>query len=499
MTADDRLLGVALRSPPQNLEAEQALLGAVLANNAAHDRCIDAGLLAEHFADPVHGLIWTRLDAQIRAGRRADAIALKEGLAGEGLLDEVGGTRYLAQLVSSVVGIVNAGEYARVIVHCALRRGLIDACVDTVDRAFGAGDLGAPEILGHLDETLFALSRTASAERPLVPAGKAAQAAVAAARESAEARRMRGIPTGLAGLDRMTGGLRRARMTVIGGRPGMGKTGLALTVAARSAALGTRVLYASLEMDAEELGQRLVAAASGIPVIDLTRGFHLDNDPNTGRFLRREFTAAEWARVQAAEAEAEGLPIEIDDRPRLTVAQIRARARREARRPGGLGLLVVDYAQLVWPRAEDARKTLYEQATGISADLTALAREIGCAVLLLAQLSRQSEGREAHRPTMADLRNSGRFEEDAYAVGLLWREHEYLANEVIRRRPKESDEDLANRRSAHAAALLETEGKATLFLDKHRGGPKGPVELLFDGARSWFRDPTGPEGAHPWR
>jgi replicative DNA helicase len=485
------LSGLALRLPPSNLEAEQALLGAIMANNQAFDRVAEI-VQAEHFADAAHQRIFAALSAIIQRGGRADPVTLKNDLEGASALIEAGGIGYLAQLVGATVGIINAADYARAIRDAYIRRHLVELGASIVARAFGDDDesLSAEAQLERAEAALFSLADRGAADRPLVAAGAAAAEAVRLGQEAADrGGRSAGVQSGIAGVDRMIGAFPLGAMSVIAGRPAMGKSAMGLTIAARAANAGHRVLFASLEMRPDQIGARLVAAAADMAVAEVRKGgAWTQEDGGRPRFTKqnghdRQFLAAAVERVAK-------LPLAIDYRPGLSVAQLRARCRRERRR-GGLDLVIVDYLGLM-QSSEAVRRhgNRVQQVGELSRDLTLLAGDLGVPVVVMAQLNRAVETRDSKAPMMSDLRDSGEIEQDAEVIAFLYREHYYLTQNEPKQQPKETTETFANRMTQWANACRAAEGRAELIIAKNRQDRTGPVRLRFLAERTWFADET---------
>jgi replicative DNA helicase len=484
----------ALRALPINLEAEQALLGAMLANNSAYGR-VSGFLTPEHFAEPVHALIYRAIAARLNRGAIADPVTLRNDLAETGALEEIGGVPYLAELLANTVGIVNAGDYGRAIVDAHTRRGLIALAGDMAERAYSPASVeDAPDGAAQIalaEDALFAMAERGQADRPVVAAGAAALDAVRLGQEAAaRGTGLDGVTSGLAGVDRMLGGWPIGAMSVVAGRPGMGKSALGLTVAARAAAAGHRVLFASLEMRPEQVGARLVAAQAGVPLSAVRKGAVFEQNLETGAWSFVRNPPAAEAAIAAAARGIEALPLVFDYAPGMSVAQLRARVKREKRR-GGLGLVVVDYLQLMRATEAARRSGNRVQAVGeISRDLTVLAGESDLPLVVMAQLNRDVEKREMRRPQMSDLRDSGEIEQDAMTICMLYREHYYLEKNEPERQAKDSDEAFANRRSTWAAQLAASRGKAELIIEKNRQDKTGPVRLRFLDECTWFADET---------
>jgi replicative DNA helicase len=476
---------VGLRQPPANLEAEQALLGALLANNKAYERVAEF-LRPDHFADATHGMIFGAVQRRIEAGGVADPVSLRAEFESNGLLDGVGGAAYLAKLIGAMVGIINAGEYGRVIEDAWLRRQLVDIGEAMVNRAHGA----EPELRGRdqlelADTALLSIAESRAAEG-LRDGHQVARALVddmmgAIARRGA----LPGVTYGFRGLDRMTGGMRPAQFILLGARPSMGKTALALNVALAAARGGQRVYFVSAEMRAEGVMARAVAQAAGVPLSVLTRGGRMDI--NTDRWRPLAGADPEVDSVAVCAREIGDLPIIWDDGA-STIAAIRARARRLQRQPGGLGVVIVDYLSRIRPSAEAARNGAVAMATELSRGFKDLAMQLGVPVLLLSQLNRQVEGRDDKQPVMSDLRDSGALEQDADVVMFLHRAHYYLSRSEPKRTAKERAADFEARVAAWEKDMASERGRATISVAKQRQGPIGPVRVLFDDDTAQFRD-----------
>jgi replicative DNA helicase len=490
------LLGLSQRLPPANLEAEQALLGALLANNRAYER-VSEFLAPEHFADPVHGRIYAAIARRIEAGQLADAVTLKAEFEHSGILEEVGGTAYLAQLVTAMVGVINAGEYGRIIHDAWLRRQLIDIGETMVNRAFGSGPeeepMEAREQLEAAEQALFELSKENAAQGGFLPFERALQQAVEAAeRAFTRGAGVSGLPTGLRALDARLGGLHASDLIILAGRPGMGKTALATKIAYGAARAILReareadphaipkggVAIFSLEMSAEQLATRLLAEEARI---------------SSDRIRRGEIGQKEFDRFLEVSRELQSLPIFIDDTPAITLSALRTRCRR-LKRTRGLDLVVVDYLQLMRPAPGTRPENRVLEISHITQGLKAIAKELSVPVLALSQLSRAVEAREDKRPQLADLRESGSIEQDADVVMFIYRDEYYLAQ----REPKptaiegrDEADRLAKFEAAHdawKARMAEAHNRADVIIAKQRHGPTGTVPLFFEAEFTRFGD-----------
>lgn len=477
---------LALRTPPASLEAEQALLGALLANNKALDRVPD--LEARHFADGLHGHIFTAIKRRIDAGRLADAVIMRQEMAQDAALDEVGGGAYFAQLLASMVSIINAAEYGKVIRDAWLRREIINHCHAAMERAFGADaqELAAGDILAGLDADIADLAREgAVGDAPRETSAVADQVMQGFQRAAARKGGLSGVTSGYAGIDRMTGGFMPGQLVLVGARPAMGKTALSAGMATRAAAAGARVLYVSAEMLAQDVLARAAAAVAGLPVTAALRaGF----EDVTGQWRTLDGNSPEAHDLAGASRRLKALPLLWDDAPRHTAASIRQKA-RAMRRKGGLDLIVVDYLGRLQPsqRAAGFRNRVIEVGE-MARDLKMLALEMQVPVILLSQLSRSLESRDDKRPMLSDLRDSGEIEQEADIVGFLYREHYYLKEGRPVKKPSEAGEKYDARLDEWSRALEASAGRGEFIIAKQRQGPTGPVRLRFHDTRAWFFD-----------
>jgi replicative DNA helicase len=411
-----------VRTPPENMRAEQALLGAILANNKAFD-AVSHFLRAEHFFDPVNATVFTAIACRIEAGRLADAVSLKSDLENAGSLEAVGGTAYLTSLLSAMVGIVGVREYGLAIQDSWHRRKLIEVGQTLTSDAFGAGD-GRPATEAHeaAEAALYDLAERGEIDEAHAPAHEAmAQAIDAAAKASEQPTGPIGLTTGFAELDEITGGWRRGHLALLAARPSMGKTTLALSMAAGAAELGAAVLFASMEMSRAAIGGVLAAGLAQLPRDAGDRGRIREPD-SSGGFAWRSVTQQEIDRMIAAQRAMVNQRLIIDECRSHTMAAIRAQARRMKRR-GGLDLVVIDYLGLmrVPELARIGNRVL--EVSHLSAQAKALAIEMDVPVLMLCQLNRGPEGPDDKRPTTADLRDSGSLEQDADLLMFIYREH----------------------------------------------------------------------------
>lgn len=482
------LASLGQRLPPSNLAAEQALLGALLANNKAYER-VSEFLAPEHFADPVHGRIYQAISRRIEAGQLADAVTLKAEFEHSGVLDEVGGTAYLAQLLTAMVGIINAGDYGQTVHDAWLRRQLIDVGETLVNRAFGAEpELDGRDQMEAAEQQLFDLATKGGAEGGFVTFEKALTLAI----ESAERAFQRsggvsGLSTGLRDLDAKTGGLHPSDLVILAGRPGMGKTALVTKVASGAARASLAeslkegggdphmkgsVAVFSLEMSAEQLATRLLAEEARI---------------SGDRIRRGDIGPKDFDRFVQVAREISSIPLEIDDTPAITLSALRTRCRR-LKRSKGLALVIVDYLQLMRPAAGTRPESRVLEISMITQGLKALAKELSVPVIALSQLSRAVENREDKRPQLSDLRESGSIEQDADMVMFIYRDEYYLAQRAPQQMAFESEDKFQAALDKWQQDMERVHNKAELYIAKQRHGPTGKIDLFFEGEFTRFGD-----------
>jgi replicative DNA helicase len=482
-----------IRVPPSNTEVEQALLGAIFRNNLAHSRVSDF-LEPEHFANGVHARIYAAIGKLIERGQIANPVTLKNLFDQDGALAEVGGAQYLTRLAEAAVTIINAEDYGRRVHDLHLRRQLIGLGEDVVNDAFRHDlDDSAVTQIERAEQRLFDLASTGQAEGGLAPFRTALTAAI----DSAEAAFKRdgktvGVATGFIDLDKKLGGLHPSDLLIAAGRPGMGKTSFATNIAFHAAKAyrpapgpdrpplaedGAVIAFFSLEMSAEQLATRILAEESGVPSDRIRRGD-----------VRKE----DFDKFVAASQRLAAVPLYIDDTPALSVAALRTRARR-LKRQQGLGMIIIDYLQLMRPSGTSrGQESRVQEISEITRGLKAIAKELDVPVLALSQLSRAVEQREDKRPQLADLRESGSIEQDADVVMFIFREEYYKSRE-----PKINEnetQDKFNNRFAEWQELMERiHGVAEIIIAKQRHGPVGTIKLHFEAETTKFDNFIGPE------
>src|SRR5712692_9144018 len=410
----------AYRAAPHNIEAEQALLGAILVNNEALYRVSDF-LEPPHFYEPIHQQIYDVARSLIRTGKLASPVTLKTFLPAD--IDIAGLTlaQYLARLAAEATTIINAVDYGRTVYDLAIRRELIKIGEDMVNVAFDAPvDFAPRDQIEDAEKRLYDLAEIGRYGGGFQKFETALTTAVdMAARAYQREGKLSGLATGLTDLDARMGGLQPSDLIIVAGRPGMGKTSLATNIAynvARAfeprtlsdgtieAANGGRVGFFSLEMSAEQLATRIISEQTDIPSSTIRRGQITEND---------------FDRIVAFTRTMQQLPLYIDETGGLSIAQLAARARR-LKRQRGLDFLVIDYLQLLQGSTRRANEGRVQEVTEITTGLKALAKELELPILALSQLSRQVENRDDKRPQLSDLRESGSIEQDADVVLFLF-------------------------------------------------------------------------------
>ncbi|MBQ8294110.1 MAG: replicative DNA helicase [Alphaproteobacteria bacterium] len=466
---------------PTNLEAEQAILAAVLMNNRALER-VSEFLKPEHFSHPAHQEIYKLAARQFAAGIPFDIITAKNYLDQQGVLESVGGVEYLTQLAGAGATVVNVEQYGRLVYESALRRDLIALAQDIKDQAF-IEDLDNPVArqIEMAEQKLFNMATASVSEREVSSIASALQAALAEAETAYKADgQLSGLTTGLDALDKSISGLHHSDLIIIAGRPAMGKTTLAMNMAfnaANAIAYGRAnpnykgaVVFFSLEMSASQLAARVLSSQSKVPASAMREGNLTDED-----FLKMSQYSDAISRV----------PLFIDDTPSMSVPMIRTRARRLARKCGGIALIVIDYLQLMTSPGGKNKDNRVQEISEITRGLKMLAKELDVPVIALSQLSRSVETRDDKRPMLSDLRESGSIEQDADIVMFTYREEYYLQNRdpserVSERTTKTTTVD--NWRERYE----KSRGKAEVIIGKNRHGRPETVRTAFFGDYSLF-------------
>jgi replicative DNA helicase len=435
----------ASRVPPHNLQAEQSLLGAMLLSRDAIASAVET-CSADDFYKPAHGHVFEAITSLYSQGEPADPLTVADVLGRAGLLDAIGGLPALVSLQADTPATANAARYARIVEEHALLRRLIAVAGEIAELGYGVPD----DVLATVDraESLVfqvAERRVTDSLKPLRILLEDSLDRLSALYSRGEA--ITGVPTGFVDLDERLSGLQKSALIIVGARPAMGKTAFALGIAAH-AAMTARVptLIFSLEMSHSELTQRLLVSEARVDANRIRNGKLLESD---------------WPKISNAIGRLGEAPMFIDDNPNLTVMEVRAKARRMKAKEGGLGLIIIDYLQLMSGRTSAENRQV--EVSEISRGLKILARELDVPVVALSQLSRTLESRADKRPMLADLRESGSLEQDADVVMFLYRDEVY-------------DPDSNDR------------GTAEVIVSKHRNGPTGKTSLAFLDHHTRFED-----------
>ena len=462
----------ALNSP----EAEQALLGAVLLDNEVLNE-VGGVVRAEHFHNPVHTRIWQSSVDMIGAGRMVSAITLKARFRTDpDLRDTEASVEYFAMLLQVAAGRRAAMEYAKLIRSMATRRELVRVGRDVAHRALDTlSDDKVSTIVEEAESELHALGETGAARRTTFTVGEAVLDVIASANAAKDRGGIAGLPTGLRELDAILRGLAPGDLCVLAGRPAMGKSALAATIArnlARSYAppaeerdqlqQGGRVALFSLEMSAEQISRRLLAMQADVPSDAIRAG---------------DMSSSQFHALTNAAVAINSWPLAIDETAAITLSGLSRIARRQ-QRLHGLDLVVVDYLQLMSPPPHTRSQGRVVEVSAISAGLKQLAKDLGVPVLALAQLSRAVEQRDNKRPILSDLRESGSIEQDADVVMFAYRDEYYL-----RKQEPEPGSDAWN---AWRDAMAKAKGRAEIIVEKNRHGSIGTAHVQFRAHRTEF-------------
>ncbi|MEM8983634.1 MAG: replicative DNA helicase [Pseudomonadota bacterium] len=438
-----------LKTPPHSLEAEQSLLGGLMLDGTAWDRVADV-VAADDFYRQDHAKIFAACATLIDKRVELDAVTLSQHLDSLGQLNEVGGLDYLSALSSETPNAANVRAYAKIVRERALLRSLVTVGNEIAGSVFNTDGNGATELVEKAEQAIFQIAETGQAAgaglRPI-------QELLPGVVDEIDRRYKRGgepvgISTGFKDFDELTTGLQPSDLIIVAGRPSMGKTTFAVNIAENAALGASKVPTAiySMEMSAEQLMFRMMSSLGQVTLPKLRTGKLVDQD---------------WARINSAVQLLGEAPVFIDDTPGLTPTELRARARR-LKRQHDLGLIVVDYLQLMEVPGDKSENRATEIST-ISRSLKALAKEINVPVIALSQLNRAVDSRQDKRPVMSDLRESGAIEQDADLIVFIYREQVYDPN-------------------------TPRKNVADIIVGKHRNGPTGDLQLTFQGEFTRFRN-----------
>jgi replicative DNA helicase len=468
--------------PVANIEAEQALLGAVLFDNAALELAGDV-VKADHFYEPFHQRLFAALEEVIRSGARAEPILMMERFRRDPGFEELGGLRYLADLVDRAPPAANAADYAQAVAELGARRDLAKLAHEIHAEALADPEGLGGGLLQKAERSIAELANRGPARHQWKPGARVIREAIASARS-------RGgridFPTGLASVDMLLGGFAAGELSIIAGRPGMGKSVVATTVARANAAVGRATLLFSQEMADEPLGLRLACDVAYERQAVQYSGYGGQGLNPTYDGARKGLLSPEqWARLEEAAEVVQRWPLHFDTRPGLTVSHMEAcalRAFRHWERQGiERGPVVIDHLGIVKPE-RDRGGSKPAETGDISRALAAMAKRLGVPVVCLCQINRQSEGRQDKRPELSDLRWSGDIEADARQVVLLYRpEYHY-------RPPLDPNEEDPTERAEREVKLGRMRNRLFWIIAKANNGPTGMVETFCDIACSAARD-----------
>lgn len=444
----------ALRVPPHSIEAESSVLGGLLLDNAAWDRVGDM-LTPEAFYRYEHRLIYEAIEQLINASRAADVVTVFERLQSHGKEEAAGGLVYLNSLAQYVPSAANIRRYAEIVHERSVLRRLVAASDEIATTALNPQGRDVATILDQAEQKVFSIGEQGSR---LKAGFQSMTNLVAALIDEVSARAdnpqdVTGLPTGFIDLDRMTSGLQPGDLIVLAARPSMGKTSLAINIAENVALNeGKAVAVFSMEMGASQLAVRVVGSIGRI---------------NQGNLRTGKLTDEEWPRLTEAIEKLRNVSLHIDESPGLKPSELRANARRLARQTGGLGLIVVDYLQLMSGSNDGDNRA--SEIGEISRGLKMLAKELQCPVIALSQLNRSVEARADKRPMMSDLRESGAIEQDADIIMFIYRDEYYTKD------------------------ACKEPGVAEVIIAKQRNGPTGTVKLAFLNSLTRFESLSGYE------
>ena len=467
-------------SLPHNVEAEAALLGALMIDNRLVED-VQIRLKPHHFFEPLHARIYEGILKLTDRNMVANPVTLKPMFEADEAIREVGGPAYLARLTGSGAAVIGARDFAAQIYDLALLRALVGVGRDLVEQALDTSEDVTPLAqIERAESELYRVAEDGGNEGKVKSFGDATKIAITMIEKALNSGgHLSGVTTGIDGINNKIGGLHKSDLLILAGRPGMGKTSLATNIAFSCAqryirdtedgidltkSAGAPTAFFSLEMSADQLATRILAEQSGISAENL----------RVGKISQQEFR-----QLARAAAELSSLPLYIDDTPGLTIAALRARARR-LKRQKGIGMIVVDYLQLLQGSGRSSNDNRVQEISEISRGLKQLAKELDLPVLALSQLSRAVEQREDKRPQLSDLRESGSIEQDADIVMFVYREDYYLAG----KQPADGHPDFM----AWQEEMNRVYGTAELIIGKQRHGSTGKVRMRFDSRITKFSD-----------
>ena len=458
-----------LNNAPQNLEAEQTILGSILVSNEIYDEITDIN--EDSFFNPVNKKIYTIIHNLMQKGLLANPITLKNFFSNEDELNEIGGSEYLVKLTKFSTSKLQIKYYANLLHDLKIRRNLIDISRETLDESLNKNsEINAEQIIENAEKKLFDIAERGKFNKSYIEFKEAlTQTILMASSAYKNDEGIVGVPSGLKDLDDRLGGLHKQDLIIIAGRPSMGKTALATNIAFNAAKnliakeKKSSIIFFSLEMSSEQLSTRILSEQSRIKSNDIRRG---------------KINQDDFEKFIETSKNLENLPLFIDDTPAITISTLSNRARR-IKRLHNLDLIIVDYIQLMRAGSYKNEGRVQEVAE-ITQGLKALAKELDVPILALSQLSRAVEQRDDKKPQLSDLRESGSIEQDADVVMFVYREEYYLEKLEPRVGTAEHVEWQEKMNLVH--------NLAELIIGKQRHGPTGVIRLEFDSAFTKFKD-----------
>lgn len=468
-----------VRLPPQNLEAEQALLAALLINNSAFDK-VGGFLLPEHFFGSVNKLIYEAILKIKNAGQTYDAVLINSFLLGNPIYEEVGGFDYLTQLLGDKTSIVNAEDYAKLIYDRFLRREIITLGTDIVNESYQTGtNIKAGDIIGNAETKIFDLNQKGNLNKGAVAFKKAGDQALEKVQEAMKNKgEISGLSTGFADLNKLTAGLHNTDLIIIGGRPGMGKTAfvtcLAYNVAEdlkkRAEEQGEKprgVAFFSLEMSADQLASRILSAQAKVSLSSMRNG---------------KLSTDDFVKLSECNQALENLPLFVNDHANMDINEIQTQCRKMKHDPKmGLGLVIIDYLGLIDLSSVGYAGQKTQQIGEVSRRLKIMAKELDVPVVVLSQLNRGTDGsdRDSKRPQLSDLRDSGAIEQDADLVMFVYREYYYKKNAKPDREKNESEDKYQQRLAELEVEKQKCKNLAEVIVAKNRHGGVDTIKFTF--------------------
>lgn len=445
---------MAGRVPPQNLEAENSILGSLMLDSNVWDQVGDA-VEAEDFYRPSHQILFKAIKSLLHRNQPVDLITVTNHLTAENQLTAVGGPEYLIDLVSKTVSTAHVASHAKIVREKSLLRRAIQISAEVIDQAYAEDFPTVDEFIDKTEEKFYRLGETTQAEGLVGPMDLVKQSIIKIEEMYHKKLDITGIPTGFSYLDKMTSGLQGGELIIIAARPSMGKTALSLNIAQHIALKQKKtVAYFSLEMSREAVMMRLLASEARINMKDLKSG---------------KISDSAWPKLIEAAGVISESPFFVDESSGISPFEIRTRCRR-LKAQHGLDAIMIDYLQMM--KMKERMESREREVSEISRTLKGIAKELNIPVIALAQLNRGVEGRTEKRPMLSDLRESGSIEQDADIIMMLYREDYY----------DKEDPD--------------KQGLAEIIIGKQRNGPTGTVKLRFDAEYTRFRD-ADPESSHP--